>query len=964
MQRVSGLLLLLCLCNSQLSFSQQAITTSNSDEKLVTVQAKDLFGSLKMLSEQTGEAVFFAADLANISADFYYFGDNDLTSIIRLIATHYQVNIEQLEDSLIVSQLTINAVENDKSINNAPSLPEKKDIPLEEVIISASSVQTKRARRYSVNNDVNPDDAVRVESISLMNAASFATNNLADSLLNVAGISASYDSAEARQVAMRGLSGDFIHVALNGMQTLAIHGSSLDSRGQNERAIAFDFNVLPSELFEKVDIVKEYSVVQDSGGIAGNINLYTSSAEQLMDEESQLNTMFEYSQTDFVDEPTYRGAFSWQYKRRHWFYMLGGSVNNKVTQEQGYNTYRWRHLDIASTDISQLSTDIQQKLQAQEVYFPRGNRYSIWNNTIKQQGVTAAVHYHGDNFSHKLDWLYAELNNQKQEYHLSTRGISSSALVAGSEQPSKITQLEIDEHDYLRFAEFENAQIATESRQINKTTQFSQLTWRGDYWLSAKLKLNWLLGSSKNELDVPKDEKVFLKGFSNLTTDYSPQLAHPHNSYGMDLQSSRQWQLDEIDIQANQSLIEQQQGNIGFSYQHGATLWQFGIQYKRFVDERVQKQQDDLYKREFNTGLLDSALDGELSKIVDYYKEVSWLGVNNSNVAKRYLTDIRLDSGDILDSQSYSLERINSAAWLQYEYQQDDYSVDLGIRIEHFDEQVYHAKNFESKNSCYSRPLFSANFRHALSANWQARLNVSENLTPVATKYFNPTKQPLSGITGYEVSNTALSAYESQQFTLQLIGNVDSHTQLVSSVYAKKLSGLINYQQLADDKNLYQRVNQATAWVKGIDIDLTHHLQPHITLNAAYSYADSERDYRFADMFKYTGQLEGLSKHVANFSVDYQQPTWGSRLQLNYRSGYISEINYQQIWVDQFETGFLPFKRINWSAYFALNDVLELNVGVNNLSNEYYREYAGQHHAIYNTTQAGRQYYLRFILML
>ena len=325
MQRVSGLLLLLCLCNSQLSFSQQAITTSNFDEKLVTVQANDLFGSLKMLSEQTGAAVFFAADLANISADFYYSGDDDLTSIIRLIATHYKVNIKQLEGSLIVSKLTINAVENDKSIN-APSPPEKKDIPLEEVISSASSVQTKRARRYSVNTDVNPGDAVRVESISLMNAASFATNNLADSLLNVAGISASYDSAEARQVAMRGLSGDFIHVALNGMQTLAIHGSSLDSRGQNERAIAFDFNVLPSELFEKVDIVKEYSVDQDSGGIAGNINLYTSSTEQLMDEEPQLNTMFEYSQTDFVDEPTYRGAFSWQYKRRHWFYMLGGSV--------------------------------------------------------------------------------------------------------------------------------------------------------------------------------------------------------------------------------------------------------------------------------------------------------------------------------------------------------------------------------------------------------------------------------------------------------------------------------------------------------------------------------------------------------------------------------------------------------------------------------------------------------------
>ena len=963
MQRVSALLLLLCLCNSQHSFSQQAIDAHNSNENLVFIQANDLFSCLKLLSEQTGEAVFFAADLANISADFYYSGDNDLTRIIELIATHYQVNIEQLEGSLIVSELITDTDKNDELINT-PTPPAKKEMPLEEVLIRASSVQTKRARRYFVDTDMNPDEAVRVESISLMNAASFATNNLADSLLNVAGISANYDSAEARQIAMRGLSGDFIHVALNDMQTLAIHGSSLDSREQNERALAFDFNVLPSELFEKVDIVKEYSVDQDSAGIAGNINLYTSNADQLMDEESQLNAMFEYSQTDFIDKPTDRGAFSWQYKRRHWFYMLSGSVNNKATQEQGYNTYRWRQLDIASTDISQLSAELQKKLQAQEVYFPRGNRYSVWNNNIKQQGVTAAVHYYGDNFSHKFDWLYAELKNQKQEYHLATRGIGSSPLAVSSDQPSKITQLEIDEYDYVRFAEFENAQIATESRQLNKKTQFSQLTWRGDYWLSPKLKLNWLLGSSKNELDVPKDEKVFLKGFSNLTIDYSPQLVYPHNSYSMDLQANKQWHLDEIDIQANHSLIEQQQGNIRFSYQHDATLWQFGVQYKRFVDERVQKQQDDLYKMEFNTGLLDSELDNELSKIIDYHKKVSWLGVNNSKVATRYLTGIRLNNGNILDSQSFSLERINSAAWMQYGYQQKDYSVDLGMRIEHVDEQIHQAKKPEGTSNSYSQPLFSANFRYALSSNWQTRLNISENHTPLPTKYFNPTKQPLSGIAGYEVSNTSLSAYESQQVTVQLLGHIDSHTQLVSSVYAKKLSGLINFQQVADESRLYQRVNQATAWVKGIDIDLTHQFHPNITLNAAYSYAESERDYRFANMFKYTGQLEGLSKHVANFSVDYQQPTWGSRLQLSYRSGYISEINYQQLWVDQFETGFLPFRRINWSSYFALNDVLELNVGVNNLSNEYYREYAGQHHAIYNTTQAGRQYYLRFILML
>lgn len=962
MQRVSGLLLLLCLCNSQFSLSQQA-PASNFNKNVVIVQANDLFSSLKILSEQTGKAVFFTADLANIYADFYYSGDNDVTRIIELIATHYQVNIEQLAGSLIVSALITDTDKNDELINT-PTSPAKKDTPLEEVISSASSVQIQRARRYLVDTDTNPNKAVRVESISLMNAASFATNNLADSLLNIAGVSASYDSAEARQVAMRGLSGDFIHVTLNGMQTLVIHGSSLDSREQNERALAFDFNVLPSELFEKVDIVKEYSVDQDSAGIAGNINLYTSNADQLMDGESQFNAMFEYSQTDFVDKPTHRGAFSWQYKRRHWFYMLGGSVNNKVTQEQGYNTYRWRQLDVASTDISQLSTNIQTKLQAQQVYFARGNRYSVWNNTIKQQGVTAAVHYYNDNFSHKLDWLYAELNNQKQEYHLATRGIGSSALSASSDQPSKITQLKLDEYDYVRFAEFENAQIATESRQLNKKTQFSQLTWRGDYWFSSQLNLNWLLGSAKNELDVPKDEKVFLKGFSNLTTNYSSQLTYPHNSYGMDLQSSKQWQFDEIDIQASQSLIEQQQSSIGFSYQHGSTLWQFGIQYKHFVDERVLKQRDDLYKSAFNTGLLDNTVDSELSQIVDYHKDVSWLGINNRNMATRYLTDISLDSGDILDSQSYSLERINNAAWLQYAYQQDNYSVDFGGRIEHFDEQVRQVKNVEGASNHYSRTLFSVNFRYALSDNWQTRLNISENLTPVATKYFNPTKQLLSGIAGYEVSNTSLSAYKSQQVSVQLLGNANSHTQLVGSVYAKKLSGLINFQQVAGESNLYQRVNQATAWVKGIDIDLTHQLHPNIILNAAYSYADSERDYRFADMFKFTGPLEGQSKHVANFSLDYQQPTWGSRLQLNYRSGYISEINYQQLWVDQFETGFLPFKRINWSSYFALSDVLELNVGVNNLSNEYYREYAGQHHAIYNTTQAERQYYLRFILML
>ncbi|MCU4676673.1 TonB-dependent receptor [Catenovulum sp. 2E275] len=953
----------------------------------IKLDADNLFTALTQLSQQTQIAVFFNPNLTQTTpADnqilaFQYAGQIELTDICKAIAAHYQVKIEVIENSIVVAKLpaTQPALTTPRAVKLSQTQPITQPKP-EEVIVIGSSEQSRQHRGYQSTQNAQPQNSVRVEQLSLLNAASYPTNNLAESLLTIAGISASYDGGEGRQLAIRGLSGDFLNISLNGMQTLAIHGSTLDSREQNERALAFDFNVLPAELFAQVNVTRDYHVSQDSGGIGSNIEIYSMQHDDLA-ESDLINIMFEQNYNALSEHFSYGSAINWQFKRADWYYQFAAVYKQKNTQEQGYNTYRWRTLDIGDTDISALNQQLQNQLNNQSIYFARGNRYSSWLNDIEQLGLTASAYYITENIAHKFDWVSSQLTNQKREYHLATRGINTTAISQDNLQLTGINKLTIDQHNFVEYAEFSNAQLATETRLLQKETEFNQVTWSGEYQPKPSIDINWLIGHAQNRLSIPQDQKVYLTAFSDLTTDYQANPNYPINLYSKDVSLAETWQLDEIDLQKNTYLIRQNQAKIQFNYQMLNTektqsQWQFGLQYKDFYDQRRAYQQADLLKAEFASGRLDNNLQANFYLLATQHKKQAFAAVDISQIMAAYLPQNQFTEEDILIADSYALNRQNRSAWLSYQYQHTNYRFDIGVRYESLKNQLTATDNTKLNHKQDNFWLLSANFRYQINQNWQARVNLSQNFTPVQTKYMTPAQVYLSALDIYQTGSADLSAYKSTQLSAQLSATPTATTELISGIYYKKLSGLINYQQtvwptLADNTQpqavesaIFSPTGNQNGWLFGSDLSWYWHLTTNVSLQAAYSYADSSRTYQYGDLYQHQAQIEGMSDHTAQLSLNYHTQNWGSRFNLNYRSDYISEIKYSRLGQDQLETGFLPYARLNWSAYFKLTPEFEINLGINNLSNAFYREYAGQHQHLYNTTETGRQFYLRVLLQI
>ncbi|WP_016956068.1 TonB-dependent receptor domain-containing protein [Catenovulum agarivorans] len=937
------------------------------------VTADNLFTSLRLVSQHSQIPIFFSPDVTNVAGEFSFVADDNLalslTSVVAQLAQTYQVKVELIEGSILVANIAETPFSSDSPIIEKPAVKPTNNKPIaEEVIVSAPALQTRINRGYQSYDNAASNQGVRVESLNVMNAASYPVNNLAESLLTVPGIAASFDGGEGRQIALRGLGGDFVHISLNGMQTLAVHGSSLDSREQNERALAFDFNLLPTALFEQINISRDYAVTQDSGGIAANINLLSSISDEVLVDGWQFNAFVENNYHQLADKTGTSLAFDWQAKFSNWFYAFSASYKQKHTQEQGFNTYRWRNINIADTDISQLPIAPQQLLQQQQVYFPRGNRYSVWHNQIEQAGLTAALHYLSPQLQHKFDLVISQLSNQKSEEHLATRGIGSTALARVDEtnqQASTLLDLQLDEFNFVEYARVAHAQLASESRQLKKDSRFNQLTWAGEWQPKRQLTFHWLAGTAQNTLNIPHDEKVYLKTYADLVSDYRYNTDYPRNTYFADLTQPQLWQLDEIDLQSSWYKLTQQQVKLALDYQQQEHKWTFATQLKNFVDDRHIYQQDDLFKSEFALGLIDNQLTEAYYRIANQHKQLAWAGVNNTEIKADLLAEHNWTDKDLNRTQSYKLKREQVASWLAYQHQQDDLTVNIAARYEQLTTQITDVDNKANTPAQHNLVLLSANALYQMQENWQLRLIASQNYTPVQTKYYAPTASFIGGIDGYLIGNSQLTPYKSNQVALQSNVTVDN-AYLSAAIYNKRLDNLINYRQIGvyADKALYQSVNAEHAWLTGVDISWRQLWSAQLSSQISYSFADAQRTHKFAEITEYAAPLEGLSKHILSFTLDYQQKSWGVRLAANYRSGYVDQIKFERTAQDQIESGYLAYARINAAAFYKVSRELEINFGVQNLSNQYYREYAGKHQHLYNTTETGRQFYLRWVLML
>lgn len=182
---------------------------------------------------------------------------------------------------------------------------------IEEVVVTGirasvrDSIEAKRA-------NANIVDAISAEDVGKL-----PDRNIAEALQRVPGVAISRERGEGDFVSIRGLGPDFVRGAVNA-RTLTSgtesFNSTLNGGAASTTGRATNFDVLPSEIIDTLEVSKTVSAEQVEGGIGGVVNIKTS---RPLDLGRAVSATVRGRHADFSEEtdPSFAGLASWSNDR-------------------------------------------------------------------------------------------------------------------------------------------------------------------------------------------------------------------------------------------------------------------------------------------------------------------------------------------------------------------------------------------------------------------------------------------------------------------------------------------------------------------------------------------------------------------------------------------------------------------------------------------------------------------------
>ena len=312
--------------------------------------------------------------------------------------------------------------------------------------------------------DIKRASPIVQDTIVAYDIARFPDLNLAEALQRIPGVTITRERGEGHEISLRGLGPDFTRVQLNGMEVLA----------NTDRDRGFEFNVFAAELFSQVDVKKAYTAALDEGGIAGTVQLNTPRPFDLAKEKISLSVNAGSNTNAGAFDHRVAALFS---KRNDTFgALLALAYTDRTSQGQDASTFRYRARDFGDADITNLDPDLQARLNNEEIFIPRGNRYRVSTEQQDRLGLSASMQWRGrDQFSIDINGLYSRYDVDRNAENIQTRGINSFPTQGALDvdgltfSPTLVEELRINQNDEVVYGVFRGANIGAESTRQEET---------------------------------------------------------------------------------------------------------------------------------------------------------------------------------------------------------------------------------------------------------------------------------------------------------------------------------------------------------------------------------------------------------------------------------------------------------------------------------------------------------------
>ena len=893
------------------------------------------------------------------------------------------------------SDLDVSQFENGFIIEKKTYLEARQDVPVFEELIVHGYRQSLHYSRKIKKESIDILDVVASTEF-----AQYPDLNLAESLQRLPGVTITREAGEGRLVSLRGISPEFTLVTLNGMPVLANNDSPMDSRGQKQRDRAFDFNIFSTDLFDQATAMKSYSAEQNPGGVAGTIALKT--ARPFDHPGFNSSVSFQMGANDYTDDVATKGSALLSHTGEHWGGLFSYSYSQRESQERGANTFRWRNIKIEDALLDELDTSIQSGLINGDYVIPRGNRYSVWNKSQERFGVGAVLQYDSDAHKITLDMLYAELNDKRTEFHLYPRGSQSTPVIP---YETKILDVEINKENELIFARYQNARVASESRQQFVATDYKQIVLHTQHDLSPTTILNGLLGIEQSEFNVPYSNKVYMQSMSDINIDYrKDRFFADIDYYNSDLLNPNSWRMSEIDQEYYQAATEFNTFNISIKNQISNRMsWQLGSDHVWFTNSALTLFSDDIFKNEWalfeeNDNINDNDTYGQESSSKDNtvptqftsqlhaHPKQDWLILNTDKTLEYYGINRNIlhnAEQEITSRLEGDLSVYSTSIYIESSLKYDSLSLKGALRYQLNTTKISYNNKYTSKND-WTAILPSLNMTWTIDENWIAKMGLSKNVTkPRLTDLSTAPSYDLDTQTVFD-DNSDLLPYSSNNIDLSLESYWSKSDLFSISLFYKNINDYIVTQSttaIFDETEISQywqdspfpsgetitlikKENTDTAKLYGLETHLQHqfsyfhppwnrfgiNIQTSL-MHGNISYHDDTTGEKLFEK-----PMPFLSKKSTGITLYYGSSTLSCRMSFNYRDSYIYRVN-SSVLSDEDETGFHSTLYLDIQFAYQLKPKWEFKIEVFNLSNEREEQYSDSSNRPYNTTTSGRSIY-------
>tara|TARA_R110001599_G_scaffold323327_2_gene534739 strand:- start:2796 stop:5543 length:2748 start_codon:yes stop_codon:yes gene_type:complete len=832
-----------------------------------------------------------------------------------------------------------------------------------------------------------------IDAIVAEDIADFPDLNLAESLQRIPGVAITRSNGEGKNITVRGLSGQYTRVRVNGMETRAGTG---DSNGRD-----FDFNMFASELFNSIIVHKTASAEMDEGSLGAVVDLNTGRAFNY-DEGTTfvVGAQGQYNDLSEDTSPRLTGLFAYNDPAGLWGVTGSAAYSKSSTVTNTGNSVRWQKASFNSVlgvDCGANPNDAG-CLEVSDAFHARIPRYGTNEIERDRFGATLGLQFRpSDKTLVTLDGMFATFDQTTDFQTLEV-------LFRGNEGGMDVTDYTIqafpdrygDGNDTIIAMDVDNAWVRSENYHQDSESDFTQFTAQVEHEFTDRLSLDALFGTSRSEGRLPRVTTLMYddRDYDGFSYDYSNSTETPTLAYnGPDVTDGTNFTLTEVRDQVHKT-------ETGFDNAQISLTWDFsdaleisgGVTYKKFTLDTEQRRRDGTV---CGLGLYDCDLDDDGTNDIigapgtaALTEQFTYTGETGAGSAKTWASPSLKGWTDLFDYYSVPLsddqgriravEEKSMGAFIQLAGE-----IPVGEMRLMYDAGVRYVETEQSSSGFNSgvyvtvdRPKYDDTLPSANVALWvtdefvlrgsaakvMSRPELSQ-LTPggsvdsfnLGVNFQNPNLDPTRATTfdasaeWYFAEDALLSlavfSKDIDSFPIrELRTGTFASTGLPVSVIAPTSPASQNLEGTCGNASGCWEISELTngpgAKVKGFEVgfqlpfDSVFNDLPMIVKNmgivANYTYVDSDVDYNFRGT-TISERILGLSNTSYNATIYYEDEKLSARVSVANRDEYLDSgpDRSGNLW-----EGFEESTYIDFSSTYSISEQLDLTFEALNLTDE------------------------------